>query len=263
MRRRKTGGPALLVGIDEAGRGPILGPMVLACVALEPDAAASLTERGVTDSKRFGAGDKAHAARQALGEHIRACARHAAVVVIEVAEIDARTRLHELNRLEQEQALALLLGVPAIRDPGTHVAADGARIFAPLREHLPHLVAEDQADANHVAVAAASILAKVARDEAWGAICARYRDEFGDHLQGYAGGGYLNDATRRFLRAYCERYRCVPPEGRQSWPWDFVVDILGEAGLPPRPAPRAAPKTQKRAAAADAAQGSFMLPGFD
>lgn len=263
MRRGAKPGPALLVGIDEAGRGPILGPMVLACVALEPDAAASLTERGVTDSKRFGAGDKAHAARQALGEHIRACARHAAVVVIEVAEIDARTRLHELNRLEQEQALALLLGVPAIRDPGTHVAADGARIFAPLREHLPHLVAEDQADANHVAVAAASILAKVARDEAWGAICARYRDEFGDHLQGYAGGGYLNDATRRFLRAYCERYRCVPPEGRQSWPWDFVADLLGEAGLPPRPEPRVAPKAQKKAAAASTAQGSFLLPGFD
>jgi ribonuclease HII len=52
----------LILGIDEAGRGPVLGPMVMACVAVRPRRAASLTRAGVTDSKAF-AGEGAHEAR--------------------------------------------------------------------------------------------------------------------------------------------------------------------------------------------------------
>ena len=55
----------LILGIDEAGRGPLLGPMVMACVALRPRKAAALTRAGVCDSKRF-AGPDAHAQRSAL-----------------------------------------------------------------------------------------------------------------------------------------------------------------------------------------------------
>ena len=43
----------LILGIDEAGRGPILGPMVMACVALRPRKAAGLTRAGVCDSKKL------------------------------------------------------------------------------------------------------------------------------------------------------------------------------------------------------------------
>ena len=109
--RAKAGpaAPALQLGIDEAGRGPILGPMVLAAVALSDDAAATLAALGVTDSKRFGAGAKAHATRSALVQEVQKLASHIEVVVIEVAEIDARTRRHELNRLEQEVAQQLIL----------------------------------------------------------------------------------------------------------------------------------------------------------
>jgi ribonuclease HII len=234
--RRRSGAAALPppilaeleIGVDEAGRGPILGPMVLACVALDGAAQESLRALGVTDSKRFGAGPKAHAARAALVQKVHAHARHVAVAVIEVDEIDVRTRRGELNKLEQEVALRLLGDAPA----ATRIVADGARIFAPLRHHYPHLQAENKAELSSVAVAAASLCAKVRRDELWESICARYRDEFGAHLQGFAGGGYLNDATRRFLRAYCARYRRIPPEGRTSWPWDFVAELLPAESLP-------------------------------
>ena len=196
--------------------------MVLACVALDDAATRALQALGVTDSKRFGAGLKAHTLRAALVEEIHARAHHVEIWVIEVDEIDARTRRGELNRLEQEVALQLLGRAP----PAARIVADGQRIFAPLGHHYPHLRAENKADQSCIAVAAASLCAKVRRDELWHQIKARYEAEFGEHLTGFAGGGYLNEATRCFLRAYCARYRCIPPEGRASWPWDFVAELL-------------------------------------
>ena len=82
------------LGLDEAGRGPMLGPMVMAVVALTPKAAEELAALGVTDSKRFGAGEKAHHKRQALVSEIASRALHVEVAVVEVAEIDALRRSH-------------------------------------------------------------------------------------------------------------------------------------------------------------------------
>ena len=240
----------LEVGLDEAGRGPILGPMVLACVALDAQAQAALLALGVTDSKRFGAGPKAHAARSALVKEVQARACHIEVAVIEVAEIDARTRRGELNRLEQEVALRLLARAPAC----ARIIADGERIFSPLSRHYPHLRAENKAEQSSIAVAAASLCAKVRRDELWLQIKERYQAEFADLLTGFAGGGYLNEATRGFLRAYCARYGRIPPEGRASWPWDFVAELL-------------APEPPGDAATADSARAptlrvNLTLPGL-
>jgi ribonuclease HII len=105
-----------------------------------------------------------------------------------------------------------------------------------------------------VAVAAASLIAKVRRDELWLAICRRYQPEFEELAEGHAGGGYCNAATRRFLRAYCTRYRCLPPEGRRSWPWDFVADVLPELATSAAPP---APTT-----AFDALDDTLELPGL-
>src|SRR3990172_10891831 len=54
---------SVILGIDEAGRGPVLGPMVVAGVVLKPQAASALTRRGVVDSKSFGAGEEARQQR--------------------------------------------------------------------------------------------------------------------------------------------------------------------------------------------------------
>jgi ribonuclease HII len=209
----------VVLGVDEAGRGPVLGPLVMACVGLRPRKAATLTRVGVTDSKRF-SGEDAHEARAALVPRILDCADHAEVVVIDVAEVDVRCREKGLNRLEQEHAARLIRAAPIAK----RIVCDGARLFGPLRSRFPQLDAVDHGEEAHAAVAAASILAKVRRDEIWHRIRGRYAGEFGD----LRGGGYLNPPTREFLRAYVGRYRALPPEARRSWPWDFVRDLVDE-----------------------------------
>jgi ribonuclease HII len=209
----------LVLGIDEAGRGPILGPMVLACVGLAPRKAAALTRAGVMDSKRFGAGEEAHAARAGLVPRILDAASFAMVTVVDVADIDRRTARGELNRLEQERAEGMLRRAP----PSRRIVCDGEKLFRPLAARWPRLEALDGGEERHVAVAAASVLAKVRRDRLFLKIAARYAPAFGP----VGGWGYMNPPTRAFLCAYIERHRRLPPEGRRSWPWEFARPLLG------------------------------------
>jgi ribonuclease HII len=212
------------VGVDEAGRGPALGPMVMAVVALDTRAAASLSRAGLTDSKSYGSDDDARARRSELATKVREVATYVAVEAVEVDEIDRRVSCKELNVLEREVAVRLLAGAPDAH----RIIADGKRMFAPLGARFPNLEARDEAESHHAAVAAASVVAKVLRDARWDEIRGRYADEFGEII----GGGYVNDGTRRFLRAYAERYRCLPPEARRSWPHPYVHDIIGDQRLP-------------------------------
>jgi ribonuclease HII len=201
----------LVMGIDEAGRGPALGAMVLAAVALEPVASRRLSRAGVADSKSFGSGERAHENRCKMAEMIRAHASHVSLEVCEVSTIDAYVARGALNVLERERADAMIRSAPACK----RIVADGRTLFGALRDVFPHLLAVDRAERHHVAVAAASILAKVRRDELFAEIVARYHDDFGP----IRGGGYVNACTFRFTDAYRARYGKLPPEARTSWPW--------------------------------------------
>jgi ribonuclease HII len=211
-----------VLGIDEAGRGPIVGPMVLAAVALRPTAAAALTRAGVADSKRF-AGPDAQEARAALVPVIHAHADHVALRVICVDAIDAACAEQGLNRLEQRVAAELIDEAPPVK----RIVCDGARLFAPLTARYAHLESYDEGESRHVAVAAASILAKVRRDELWGAIWARYA-RLCDLPPEPQGGGYVNERTRAFLRTVVARLGHRPPEGRTAWPWTFLSSAKPE-----------------------------------
>jgi ribonuclease HII len=204
----------LVLGIDEAGRGPALGAMVLAAVALEPLAARRLKRAGVADSKSFGAGPEAHEKRLALYEIVRAHAAWIAIDVCDVEVVDAYVARGALNELERERAAVFIRSAPPCR----RIIADGRRLFGPLAVEFPHLEARDRAESHHVAVAAASICAKVRRDELFACIAARYAADFGP----VEGGGYVNAATRAFARAYIRRHGTLPPEARHSWPWAGV-----------------------------------------
>lgn len=198
-------------GVDEAGRGPILGPMAIAVVALDRHAAGSLRRAGVVDSKDFGAGPEAWARRSALAIKVTSKAAAYRVRLVDVEEIDHYTMRGQLNALER-RVTAELLRELEVRDD-ERIVCDGKSLFGPLGALFPGVHAVDRAESVHTAVAAASILAKVARDDAFAHIAARYEPEFGP----IAGGGYINPATRRFLDAYHARHGGLPPEARKSW----------------------------------------------
>lgn len=201
----------LTFGADEAGRGPILGPMVIAVVALDRGGAIALRKRGIADSKAFGAGEEAIVRRAALATLVRERARKLAVRIVEVDEIDRFTFRGQLNALERKVVRELLEELGCARDE--KIICDGTVLFSGLRAFYPNLRALDRGEEAHVAVAAASIVAKDLRDRAFAEIAGRYAPEFGP----LNGGGYVNAATRRFLDAYRERYGGLPPEARKSW----------------------------------------------
>ena len=140
----------LVLGIDEAGRGPALGAMVMAAVAVDPVAARRLTRAGVADSKSFGAGPEAHEKRLALYGVVRAHAAWIAIDVCDVETVDAYVARGALNELERERATAFIQAAPPCR----RIVADGRRLFGALAATFPNLEAMDRAESHHVAVAA-------------------------------------------------------------------------------------------------------------
>lgn len=223
-RATRTSTLRLTLGIDEAGRGPSVGPMVIAAVVLCSRGAAALTRAGLCDSKTYGAGDDAHATRSELAKQIRARARFVSLIEVPHHEIDARVARHELNVLERELATRLIEQAPTVH----RIIADGKRMFAALGQRYRHFESHDRAEAKHASVAAASVIAKVLRDERFSQIRSRYEAELGP----IRGGGYANAETRRWLRAYAERYGRLPEETRLSWPHPYVEDLLGNVRPP-------------------------------
>lgn len=148
------GGGRQLAGVDEAGRGALAGPVLAGAVILGPGLPASFVE----DSKRLGP-----ARRTELADLIREQAQAWAVGRAEVAEIDM------LNILGAS-LLAMQRAVAALRIPPRLVVVDG--------RHCPHFLYPARnltgADRRLGAVAAASILAKVARDAELLRLDARY-----------------------------------------------------------------------------------------
>ena len=136
-----------IAGCDEAGRGALLGPLYAAAVILDPATSIS----GIDDSKKLTA-----ARRERLAEEIRARAVAWQVVAISAEEVDA------LNVYEASRQ-GMLRALKALNPPPDYILTDAM----PLREPdlaIPHR-AIIHGDARSVSIAAASILAKVARDE--------------------------------------------------------------------------------------------------
>lgn len=184
----------LMAGVDEAGRGPLVGPVVAAAVILDPRHPIS----GLNDSKVLSA-----ATRERLFDEILAKALCSAVGHASVAEID------ELNIL-QATLLAMRRAVLALRLPPKLVLVDGNRVpILPMR-----CEAVVKGDALVPAISAASILAKVTRDR-W---CTQYDGLF--PVYGFARHkGY---GTVEHLAALRQHGAC--PEHRRSF--RPVADVL-------------------------------------
>ena len=186
-------------GIDEAGRGPMLGPLVTCLVVLDDEGKHILAAAGVTDSKKLSAKKREH-----LAGLIREHARSVHLVSADPERIDAALAdpLSNLNLLEAEltaELLAQLSVEPVIVaiDLPTRDEA-GYRSWILARSNIgpgTTLLLEHKADLNHTACAAASIIAKVERDRAV--------HEIGGSVGVPVGSGYPSDPrTRAFLESH-------------------------------------------------------------
>jgi len=188
--------------VDEAGKGAVLGPLVVAAVACRRKR--DLLDLGVKDSKVL-----TPARREALAAEIKSSFPFE-VLFISPAEIDARgMTMNSLMARSHAHVINSLHPAIAVVDACDVVAS---RYGAMVSVHLDcpcRVVSRHHADRDHPAVSAASIVAKVERDHTIDV----FREEFGD-----IGSGYPSDpGTVRFLVGYMQEHHHPPPIARRSW----------------------------------------------
>lgn len=165
------GDPGLVAGVDEAGRGPLAGPVVAAAVILDDNQPIA----GLADSKKLSA-----ARRERLFDDIRARALCCSVAMASVEEID------RLNIL-QATLLAMRRAVEGLRLKPRLVLVDGNRL--PVLDVRAEAIV--QGDATVQAISAASILAKVTRDRGLQALHDQYPHYGFDQHKGYGTTQHL------------------------------------------------------------------------
>ena len=155
----------LLLGLDEAGRGPILGPMVIAAVAMKDSDLHKLEALPVKDSKLL-----TPKKREELYKEITKITKKYKILIIYPAEIDEAIQGDNelnLNWLEAEKTAQIINelkpGDAFIDCPSPNIKAYTAYLSNIINTKT-NLVCEHKADAKFKLVAAASILAKVTRD---------------------------------------------------------------------------------------------------
>ena len=192
------------IGVDEAGKGPVLGSMFAAAVRAPADA----IPEGVRDSKEL-----APERREELAAALRAEER----VAVGLAEVtpsridDPETDMNTLTVAAHAEALdaVAVAGDTTYLDAGdVNAVRFERRVSERLRTGID-LRGEHGADAAYPVVAAASVIAKVERDAHVEAIAAEY---------GEVGSGYPGDATTRgFLESYVDEHGRLPDCARTSW----------------------------------------------
>ncbi|WP_458188044.1 ribonuclease HII [Haladaptatus sp. NG-WS-4] len=194
-----------MFGADEAGKGPVLGSMFAAAVAVDDPAT---LPQGIDDSKNL---------TPERREELTATIRGNDAVRVGVAEITSEridhpeTDMNSLTVAAHAEAISQVAtdGTAGIVDAGDTSESRFARRVTEGVEATVEITAEHGADESHAIVGAASIVAKVERD----AHVARLAEKHGS-----VGSGYPSDPkTRRFLREYVEVHGDVPDCARASW----------------------------------------------
>ena len=176
--------PGLIAGVDEAGRGPLAGPVVAAAVILDD----LKPIKGLNDSKKLTARQ-----RERLYDEIRAMALCCSVAQASVEEID------QLNIL-QATLLAMRRAVEGLRLRPAKVLVDGNRL--PQLDVLAEAIV--RGDATVPAISAASILAKVTRDRWCDALDAQY-PHYG--FAGHKGYGTAEHLAALQTHGACPQHR--------------------------------------------------------
>jgi len=201
----------LIAGVDEAGRGCVIGPLVVAGIAITTENLPLLIELGVKDSKLLTAKK-----REKLYPEIIKLTHSYHTIKVPPNHIDKAVRckktLFKLNRLEA-QTMAKI--IEQLKPDEAYVdAADVLEVR--FGEHIQEclsiktrIISEHKADRNYPVVSAASIIAKVERDHEIETLKIKYGD---------FGSGYLTDGkTMDFLKRLLDEFGDYPSCVRKSW----------------------------------------------
>jgi len=195
----------LELGIDDAGRGPVIGPMVLAGCLIDEKIARKFKKLGVRDSKQL-----TPKRREFLAQKIKEEVKDFEIVLADADEINSKQDSGiNLNMLEAIKAAKIINKINkdsqrikvVVDCPSTSIVKwkDFLRTKIKNLANL-EIVCEHKADKNHVSVSAASILAKSAREKEMDKLKERYGDEI--------GSGYTSDpTTTKFLTKNINKHK--------------------------------------------------------
>jgi ribonuclease HII len=204
----------LVAGIDEAGRGPVIGPLVLACVVIDESGKSKLRKLNVRDSKKV-----SPSRRSKLEPLVKKISVEWKLIKLKPSDIDRLRQKMSLNLIEAYKTAELITSLEStpdkiIVDATDNIAEDyKTRIIECIktvkpRFKPPKIISEHKADDRYIEVSAASIIAKVERDRAIEVLWKKYGD---------FGSGYPSDeVTRGFLRELVKSGE-LPDFVRRSW----------------------------------------------
>ena len=208
----------LICGIDEAGRGPVLGPLVLCGVCFSKSNLPYLIEIGAKDSKKL-----TPKKRERLAKLIKEKCHSYEIIVVSAQEIDEREKKRiTINRLEEIKMAEIInkLKPDIIYIDAADVNEErfGTSIKN-LLDYIPKkIISKHKADVTYPIVSAGSIIAKTKRD----AIIEEFKEDYGE-----IGSGYPSDKrTIDFLREYIKKHKKIPKFVRKTW--DTTKKILNE-----------------------------------
>lgn len=205
----------MICGVDEAGKGAVLGPLVVAAVACREDA--ECREVGARDSKQLSPLQRAR-----LFQEITTRFRYA-VISYSPGDIDAhrkRMTLNDFMASAHAEVISRLAPDTAYVDAcDVDARRYGRRVKALLRSPC-RVVSEHSADGKYAVVGAASIVAKVTRDRAIAMLAEEH---------GQIGSGYPSDpATVAHLEEFFRVHHHPPPYARLSWA--TIADLRAQQG---------------------------------
>jgi len=197
----------IIAGVEDAGRGPIIGPMVLAGVSIEEDKITELKAIKVKDSKLL-----TPKKREELYGKIINIAKNYKIIIVEPKEVDEALESDSLNlnwleAIKFAQIINYLKPDKAIVDcPSPNTRAYKEYLMVYLKDKNIDLICEHHADVNYPIVSASSIIAKVTRDRE----VEKLKKKYGDF-----GSGYLADQkTKKFFDENWEKH---PEIFRKTW----------------------------------------------
>lgn len=196
-----------ILGIDEAGRGPVIGPLIVAGIVIPDEKVQVLERMGIKDSKRL-----TPARRKLLSRKLKNMFEHETVEITAKDIDNLRAKNVNLNEIEKIAMLKIIdkLDTDCIIIDSVDVKPE--RLQKEINSIIGDVkvISEHKADDKYIQVAAASIIAKYERDS----IIEQYKKEY--RKIGEIGSGYPSDPkTKKFLEHFS--YDEMPEIIRKSW----------------------------------------------